>query len=66
VSKKRIALKRRAVLVNLFLFSTFAIYGYLQYFMRQAPPERSLHIGIAFSIILPLYILLVKQREKKQ
>lgn len=58
------ALKRYAVVLNIFLFSTFAIYGYLQYYFRQAPPERSLHIGIAFTIILPFYIFLVKQRSK--
>ena len=49
---------------NTVLFVFFATHGYYQYFILKAPPERSLSVGIAFSIILVLYRWLLSQRKK--
>lgn len=50
--------------LNTVLFVFFATYGYYQYYIHGAPAERSLSVGIAFSIILVLYQLLLHQRKK--
>jgi hypothetical protein len=49
---------------NTVLFVFFATYGYYQYFIYDAPPERSLSVGIAFTLIVVLYQVLLRQRKK--
>lgn len=49
---------------NTVLFVFFATYGYYQYFILSAPPERSLSVGIAFTLILVLYQFLLRHRKK--
>lgn len=51
--------------INIFLFSLFASTGYLQYFLHGAPPERSLWIGIAFTLIVILYAMMIKFQRIK-
>lgn len=50
-------------LLNLFLFTLLASTGYVQYFWEGAPAYPSLWVGIGFTLILILYIYLVKQRK---
>lgn len=49
---------------NTVLFVFFATYGYYHYFVYSAPPERSLSVGIAFTVILVLYQWLLRHRKK--
>lgn len=64
--KSPIPLKRRIALINLFLFTIFALTGYVEYFFRHAPPERSLSMGVAFTVILLLYLFLLQHRKKRK
>lgn len=50
---------------NTILFVFFATYGFYQYFAYGAPAERSLVVGLAFTFILILYQILLRQRRKK-
>jgi hypothetical protein len=49
--------------VNIVLFLAFAATGYIEYFYRQAPPERSLYLGLGFTMILGLYLFMLKLRK---
>lgn len=50
--------------LNTVMFVFFATFGYYQYFFLKAPAERSLVVGIAFTLILILYQWLLRQRKK--
>lgn len=50
-------------LMNLFLFTMLACSGYVQYFWQGEPAYPSLWVGNGFTLILILYVYLVKQRK---
>lgn len=58
-------LASRMEMLNIALFTFFAILGYVQYFVRQAPASNSLAMGIGFSLILGLYLMMLRVRHKK-
>lgn len=58
-------LASRMEMLNIALFTFFAILGYVQYFVRQAPAGNSLAMGIGFTLILGLYLILLRARHKK-
>lgn len=60
---RRLLQARNLPFFNLVLFVSVALSGYLQYFLRQAPPEKSLWVGVAFTVITGLYLLVIRQRE---
>ncbi|MGV3523798.1 MAG: hypothetical protein ACO1RX_06205 [Candidatus Sericytochromatia bacterium] len=57
---------RRVESFNVVLFVFFALAGYVQYFMHDSPPERSLYLGLAFTVILVLYMFLLQHRRKQR
>lgn len=65
-SNRRIWLASRLQMLNLVLFTSTAIMGYLQYFLHGAPPERSLYVGIGFTVILVLYLFIVNRRRMRR
>lgn len=62
-SSRRIWLATRLQMFNLVLFTFTALLGYVQYFGHGAPIERSLYVGIAFTVILVLYAWVIKRRK---
>ncbi len=49
--------------LNTILFVFIAVSGYYQYFMYGTPPEQSLWVGIGFTLILALYLYMLKKRR---
>ena len=62
-SSRRIWLATRLQMFNLVLFTFTALLGYVQYFVHGAPVERSLYVGLAFTVILVLYAWVIKRRK---
>jgi len=59
-----VAAGQRLPLLNISLFVVFAMSGYVQYFLHGSPPEQSLWIGIAFTLILVIYLYLLHHRQQ--
>lgn len=57
-------LASRIEMLNIVLFTFFAILGYVQYFFRHAPAANSLSMGIGFTAILLLYLFMVRHRQQ--
>lgn len=60
---RRLFKARNMPYINIVLFLSFAASGYIAYFFRQAPPERSLYVGLGFTVILPIYLFMLKMRK---
>lgn len=64
-ASRRLWLASRLQMLNLTLFTFFAILGYVQYFLHQAPVISSLVPGVGFTAILLLYIYILTLRRKR-
>ncbi|HEY9843874.1 MAG TPA: hypothetical protein V6D23_25615 [Candidatus Obscuribacterales bacterium] len=59
-------LASRMEMLNMVMFTFFAILGYVQYFVHQAPAANSLAMGIGFTLILVLYLFLIRHRRNRR
>ncbi len=64
-SNRRVWLASRLQMLNLTMFTFFAILSFVQYFLHQAPVLSSLVPGIGFTVILALYIYILSLRRKR-
>lgn len=60
---RKLVKARNLPYINIMLFLSFACAGYIEYFFREAPPERSLFVGLGFTVILALYLFMLKLRK---
>lgn len=59
-------LASRMEMLNVTLFTFFAILGYVQYFVHRAPAANSLVLGVGFTVILALYLFLLRHRHRRR